>query len=79
MHPDTSDLPRAPCASHNLKGKAGEKPDLPPYVTQHASLETGGNDFFVKEYFSLFLHLPPMVTRSQAKNTRFDPMKGGRS
>jgi hypothetical protein len=94
MRPDGSDLPCAPingggvsrarqeehCISESLKGKAGEKQDSPPHMAHYASLQTGGEDFFVKDVFAISSSPPTAfpVTRSQAKDTRFDPTKGNR-
>jgi hypothetical protein len=92
--PDGSDLPRAPIngggvsralreerrISESLKGKAGEKRDSPPHMAHYASLQTGGEDFFVKDIFAISSSSPTAfpVTRSQAKDPRFDPTKGNR-
>ena len=92
MHPDGSDLPRAPSTgggvvkvlreecrtSQSLKGKAGEKRDSPPHMAHYASLQTGGEDCFIKDIFAISSSPPTafLVTRSQIKDTRFDPLKG---
>ena len=94
MRPDGSDLPRSPPngggvsrvlreerrVSQNLKGKAGERRDSPPHMAHYASLQTGGEDFFIKDVFAISSSPPTAfpVTRSQAKDPRFDPMKGNR-
>jgi hypothetical protein len=94
MRPDGSDLPCAPVngggisralreehrISETLKGKAGETQDSPPHMAHYASLQTGGEDFFVKDVFAILSSSPTAfpVTRSQAKDPRFDPMKGNR-
>ena len=92
MHPDGSDLPRAPstgggvvkvlreecCTSQSLKGKAGGKRDSPPHMAHYASLQTGGKDLFIKDILTI-LSSPPTafpVTCSQIKDMHFDPLKG---
>jgi hypothetical protein len=47
-------------------------------MAHYASLQTGGEDFFVKDIFTISLSSPTAfpVMQSQAKDPCFDPTKG---
>jgi hypothetical protein len=92
VRPDDSDLPRGSVTgggvarvlreerrtSESLKGKAKGERDSPPHMAHYASLQTGGEDFFVSDVFAISSSPPTAfpVTRSQVKDSRFDPTKG---